>query len=190
MSRPIPVEVIPAHAYLSHEDQVTLFGEGHPMTVAEERSQVGQVVYEETVEVFGKLKRSLKVRVLGPNWEKSHVELSPTEAVYLGLSLEETKSGDTSQAAPCKLVGPSGEVSLYAGAIIPRSHLLASVDEAKALHLSNGAVVSVDILGERTQVLDNVIVRVHPTFRLRLEIHSGVARELWITRPAHARLRS
>ncbi|MCH8049289.1 propanediol utilization protein [Patescibacteria group bacterium] len=189
MSKPIPVDVIPSHVYLSQEDQATLFGVGEPMTIAGELSQAGQHVYEETVKVFGTLKRSLTLRVLGPNWEKSMVEVTPTEAAYLGLKLIEGRSGDETEMTSCRLVGPKGEVMLPRGIMIPQPHLRCSVEEAKTLRVSNGQNVSVDMMGERSQVLENVIVRVHPTFRLRLEIHQAYARDLWITRPTHARLR-
>lgn len=189
MSKPIPVDVIPSHVYLSQEDQVALFGVGHAMTIASEYSQSGQYVYQETVEVFGNLKRSLKLRVLGPNWERSFVEVTPTEAVFLGLKLDEGLSGTEDVAGSGRLVGPKGEVELSQAILVPKPHLRCNVDDAKALHLQNGQSVSVDILGEPPQRIPEVIVRVHPTFRLRLEIHQDYARELWVTRPTHARLR-
>lgn len=189
MSKPIPVDIIPSHVYLSQGDQATLFGVGHAMTIAAEYSQHGQYVYEDTVNVFGSLKRSLNLRVLGPNWPKTLVEITPTEAVYLGLKLEETRSGDTSISGKGRLVGPAGEVEIESAITIPRPHLRCSVDEAKALHLQNGQVISADIASDGSHVLEGVVVRVHPTFRLRLEMHQDYARDLWITRPTHARIR-
>lgn len=190
MSRPIPVDIVPSHVYLSKKDQDVLFGSGYPMTVAAELPKMGQVVYEETVEVFGSLKRSLHLRVLGPNWERSHVEITATEAAFLGVNPPEVKSGDLSGAPACRLVGPKGEVELEQGIMIPRPHLLASVEEASSLHLVNGSEVAVDILGKSTQTLEQVIVRVHPTFRLRIEINQDYARDLWLTRPVHANIRT
>lgn len=187
MSRPIHVDVLPSHVYLSEEDQATLFGVGHPMTIFTESSQTGQVVYEEKVEVFGSVKRSLKLRVLGPNWKESHVEVTPTEAAFLGLKIkDEVKSGDMSIASGCTLVGPNGEVKIINGIIIPRPHLLCSPEEAASLHISNGDTISVKIVGEKQQELGDIVVRIHPTFRLRIQIHQDYARELWIVRPTHA----
>ncbi|MBU1126576.1 phosphate propanoyltransferase, partial [Patescibacteria group bacterium] len=118
--RPIPVDVIPSHIYLSQEDQATLFGIGRPMTIFKEHSQAGQLVYEETLEVQGGLKRVLQLRIMGPNWEQSQVYLTPTEAIYLGLKLQdESRAGDLSQAAACTLFGPKDKVFLKNGAIIP-----------------------------------------------------------------------
>jgi len=187
--RPIPVDIVPSHVYLSSADQATLFGVGYAMTIATEHSQGGQVVYEESVDVFAKLKRSLSLRILGPNWERSHVEVTPTEAVYLGLNLPEVKTGTLMDAASCRLVGPHGEVTLPVGLIIPRPHLTCSATDAAELHLQNGDAVSVELVGDYRRVLNDILVRVHPTFRLRLELHQDYARSLWITRPTHASLR-
>ena len=189
MSRPIPIDIIPSHVYLSAADQATLFGKGTPMTISGELSQGGQYVYDEVVEVFGKLKRSLTIRVLGPDWEQSFAELTPTEVAFLGLRAPIAKTGDLEGAAACRLVGPEGEVELARGVITPRPHLLCSPEEAAGAHLSNGAEADVEISSSRPQLLEKVIVRVHPAFKWRLEIHQDDARRLWLTRSTHARLR-
>lgn len=187
--RPIPVDILPSHVCLSQEDQVTLFGIGCPMTIFSEHTQSGQIVYEETINVFGTFKRSIPLRVMGPNWKQSQVYLTPTESVFLGVKLEnEEKTGDLTNAAPCKLVGPEGEVFLQNGAIIPKPHVLCSPEEADQLHIVNGDLVTLEIIAERPHQIDSVIVRVHPTYRLRVELHQDYARSLWITRPVHARV--
>lgn len=189
MSKPIPVDIIPSHVYLSSEDQATLFGAGFPLTIDAALSQEGQYAYAETIEVFGKNKRSLKLRILGPNWAHSFVELTPTEAMMLGIDPPLAKTGDLSEAVSCRLVGPAGEVTLSQGVIIPRPHLVCSEGEADGMGLVNGKLVAVDLLTEHAKSLEEVTVRVHPAFRLRLEIHQDIARSLWLTRPIHARLR-
>lgn len=189
MSRPIPVEIVPSHVHLSEVDHVALFGGGHALTVTHTLSQNGQFAYEETVEVFGRLKRGLKLRVLGPHRKTSQVEITPTEAEYLGLEVPEVKSGDLRQAAPCRLRGPAGEVVLEAAIIIPKSHIHLSDTEAKSLRLENGSEVSVDIMGDHPRTLDSVVVRVHPTYRARLHIHADVARSEWLSGVHHVRIR-
>ncbi len=188
MSRPIPVEIVPSHAYLSEADQKVLFGIGYPMTIAEHHSQPGQYVYKETIEVRGALKRSLTMRILGPNWDRSHVEVTPEEAVFLGLQLGEVKSGDVSKAGRAKLMGPEGEIELAAAIIVPRPHLLASDKEADALRIQNGQEVTVVLDGIDDKRIERVLVRVHPAFKLALELHQGYARDLWLTKQAHARI--
>lgn len=188
MARPIPVEIIPSHIHLSEVDHSLLFGNRHAGTIETSLSQHGQYAYTETVEIFGKLKRSLSLRVLGPHRKSTQVELTPTEAAWLGISAPLAKSGDLSKAGKCLIVGPKGELSV-ACAIVPKAHLHMSDTEAKLLRLENGKQVSLDILGESERELTDVIVRVHPSYRLRLHVQPDLARDKWLTGVLHARLR-
>ncbi len=189
MVRPIPVEIIPSHIHLSEPDHSRLFGAGYADTIVESLSQHGQYAYAETVDVFGKLKRSLTLRVLGPHRRMTQVELTPSEALLLGIAAPVNRSGDLSEAGLCRLRGPDGEITAQAVVIIPKPHLHASDDEAKALRIENGQTVAVQILGDPQRVLEDVIVRVHPTYRLRLHVHADLARQHWLTGVLHARLR-
>jgi putative phosphotransacetylase len=188
MSRPIPVEIIPSHVHLSREDHGKLFGDGYAGTISHTLSQHGQYAYEETVEVSGKLKRSLTLRVLGPERLQTQVELTPSEADLLGIKAPLVKSGDLASAGACTLRGPKGEVKVNA-AIIPKAHVHLSDVEAKEMQLTNGDRVRVEILGEHPVQLSEVVVRVHPTYRPRLQIHPDIAREHWLTGVLHARIR-
>lgn len=189
MSRPIPVEIIPSHVHLSEADHSALFGYGQASTIAENLSQTGQFAYAESVEVSGKLKRSITLRVLGPFRRATQVELTPTEAQLLGLVAPIARSGDLSSAAGCRLVGPRGELNVAGSVIIPQPHLHCSEAEAAVLHLVNGKIVSLEVLGDNPYVLENVIVRVHPSYRLRLHVHPDLARIHWMTGVVHARIR-
>jgi len=187
MSRPIPVEIIPSHVHLSHEDHVKLFGPGHAGTISHALSQHGQYAYEETVEVC-KLKRSLVLRVLGPERAQTQVELTPSEALLLDMKAPLARSGDLSEAAECTLKGPKGKVKIQA-VIVPKAHIHLSDVEAKQMQLENGDTVRVDIMGEHPVELSHVVVRVHPTYRPRLHVHADIAREHWLTGVLHARIR-
>lgn len=189
MSRPIPVEIIPSHVHLSEADHSRLFGHGRASTITENLSQTGQFAYAESVEVFGKLKRSIILRVLGPFRRTTQVELTPTEAQLLGLVAPVARSGDLSSAASCRLVGPQGELSVLSSVIVPQPHLHCSETEASTLHLANGKIVSLEVLGDNPYVLEDVVVRVHPSYRLRLHVHPDLARIHWMTGVVHARIR-
>mgnify|MGYP001571130189 FL=1 len=189
MARPIPVEIIPSHLHLSEADHVSLFGVGYAGTIGSNLSQHGQYAYAETVEVFGKLKRGLELRVLGPHRKATQVELTPTEASVLGITAPLARSGDLTEAANCRLSGPSGEVQAKAVVIIPKPHLHVSDTEAKSLRLENGKEVALDLLGDSPRTLEGVVVRVHPSYQLRLHVHSDIARDYWLTGVVHARLR-
>lgn len=185
MSRPIQVDIVPSHIYLSEKDQKTLFGVGHAMTILVEHSHPGQIVYQDTVAVKGKNDEQIDLHILGPNWERTHIEVTPTEAKMLGLRIVQAKSGHLENAQSCTLIGPHGIVELDFGLIVPRPHLMCSVKDAETLHVINGQTVTVELSGTQQKISD-VIVRVHPMFRLRLEIHQDFARDFWLTRGTHA----
>lgn len=187
MSRPIPVEVIPSHVHLSEDDQATLFGGAFASTIAENLSQSGQYAYSETLDVSGRLKRSLRVRVLGPCRRDTQVELTPTEAQLLGIDAPVAKSGDHSDAGSCTLRGPEGTVT--ARAVVPQPHLHCSDVEAAQLHVHNGKIITIDFDLDRPCTLTDVVVRVHPTYHLRLHIHQDIARDYWLTGVVHGRIR-
>ncbi len=186
--RPIPVYIIPSHVYLSAEDQVKLFGSGHAMTILEDHIHAGQYVYQEKVNVSGRLKRDLDLHVLGPNWKRSHVELTPTEAVYLGYKLDEVKTGSLLDAAPITITGPNGSVDLDHGVIIPKPHMTCNIEDARRLNLANGDRVAVEILGDHLRKVEEAVVRVHPTFSLSVELHQDYARGLWVNHRVHAHI--
>lgn len=189
MSRPIPIEIIPSHVHLSEADQSALFGVAFAATIAENLSQGGQCAYAETVDVSGKLKRSVSLRILGPCRAETQVELTPTEAQLLGVDAPVAKSGDHAAAGNCTLTGPEGTVSAKAVVIVPQTHIHCSDVEAAQINVHNGKVVTVDLDMDRPCTLTDVVVRVHPTYRLRLHIHPDVARELWLTGSVHGRIR-
>lgn len=189
MSRPIPVDIVPSHVHLSEADQQSLFGVGFAATIAQPLSQTGQFAYADRVQVRGRLKRSIALRVLGPSRTVTQVELTPSEAQLLGIDAPLAKSGDLREAGDCVLTGPAGEVVAKASVIIPSPHLHCSDVEAAQLHVTNGKIVALDILGDHPSVLEGVVVRVHPTYRLRLHIHPDLARDHWLVGVLHARIR-
>ncbi len=189
MSRPIPVDVVPSHVHLSENHQRILFGERHDGTIFQAISQTGQFAYEESVEVIGSAGRRLKLRVLGPSRKVTQIELTSTEAMFLGIDAPVAKSGDLAFAGSCRLETTYGGVDVPAGVIIPLTHLHLSDSEAKEARLTTGSIVRVDIIGDTPHMIDNVVVRVHPTYRARLHINADVARDLWMHTGAHVRIR-
>lgn len=189
MSRPIPVEVVPSHIHLSESHHRILFGDGHMGTVRHELSQTGQFAYEETADVLGANGESITLRVLGPHRKATQVELTPTEARLLGIEAPLVKSGDLANAQSCTIRTAHGTVDATASVIVPKCHLHLSDTEATSLRLVNGATVRVDVVGDATRVIEGVVVRVHPTYRARLHIHSDVARDMWLHSGSHVRVR-
>jgi putative phosphotransacetylase len=189
MSRPIPVEVVPSHVHLSEAHHRILFGERHSGTVHQELSQAGQFAYAETVDVIGPNGEAVALRVLGPSRKATQVELTPTEAAFLGLNAVEAPSGDLRLAVDCVLKTPYATIDASKSVIIPRAHVHLSDAEAQALRLEHGATVRVDVVGEGVQMIERVLVRVHPTYRARMHVHADGARALWLNAGTHIRIR-
>jgi putative phosphotransacetylase len=184
----IPVEVVPSHIHLSAADYAVLFGEVSA-TVAHRISQQGQHATDALVEIRGRLlKRAITVRYVGPERRATQVELTSTEAKYLGIPAPIARSGDLSGAEHCTLVGPAGKLQSKASVIVPRPHLHCSPDEAAVLRLENGQEVSMELHLDVPRILEGVVIRIHPSYTLRLHIHADIAREHWIMGPIYASL--
>ena len=143
MSYTFPVETSARHVHLTAEDFATLFGPDAQLTVKKELSIKGQFASNEKVTVVGQ------------------VELSATDARSLGLNAPVRLSGDLKGSAPCKLVGPAGEVEIAEGVIVAKRHLHISAAEAEKAGVSHGEVIQVKINSEnRSLIFDDVEVRV------------------------------
>ena len=81
------------------------------------------------------------------------------------------ESGDIAGSAPCKLVGPCGEVELSEGVIAAKRHIHATPEDAQNLGLADKEIVKVKIdTNGRSLIFDDVVVRVSPKFALAMHI--------------------
>ena len=139
-------------------------------------SQPGQFASNERVEVVGPKKSIPGVSILGPARSADQVEVSFTDARTLGLSAPVRESGDIAGSAPCKLVGPAGEVELKEGVIIAKRHIHMDPDDAARFGVEDQQVVQVRISNDgRSLTFDDTIVRVHPTYALSMHIDTDEA---------------
>ncbi len=177
----IPLVIQHRHVHLSKADQKILFGTDASLSVASNLRHKGQVVYDQVVEIVGKESSINFVRILGPARAITQVELSPSDALLLGIRAPVRHSGDLARAGSCKIKGPRGMVRATSQVIIPARHLHCHAQAAKKLGVTNNAVVTLQHL-ERTDVLlHHVLVRVHPTFSLELHLHADEASALWLS---------
>lgn len=171
MADKILVETSARHVHLTAEDVETLFGKGHELTVKKQLSQPGQFACEEKVTVVGPKKPIANVSILGPVRSASQVEVSLTDARTLGVSAPVRESGDLAGSAPCKLVGPCGEVELSEGVIAAKRHIHFTPADAEAYGIEDKDIVKVKITSDgRSLVFDDVICRVSPTYALAMHI--------------------
>jgi len=168
MEKIIPIEISARHLHLTQKDFEKLFGRRIP-TPLRKLSQ-NQIAAKETVELIYKDKSLKNVRVVYPFRQKTQVEISLTDAIYLGIKPVFRTSGDLENTPGIEIVGSKGKIKLKSGVIVPLRHLHASDKEAKKLRLKNKEKVRIKILGKRGLIFENVIVRVKRSFNLTLHL--------------------
>ena len=171
----IPIEVSAHHIHLSREELDLLFGAGSELTHRVDLSQPGQFACEETIDLIGPKGRVEHVRVLGPLRDQSQVEISMTEEYKLGIKAPIRASGDLDGSPGITLEGTKGPCHLPQGTICALRHIHMSPEDALSFGLKDRDIVSVRVEGERTLVYGDVLVRVHPDFRLSMHIDTDEA---------------
>ena len=165
------VETSARHVHLSQEHLEALFGKDYVLTRKKDLSQPGQYACEERVTVAGPKKELKGVSILGPVRKATQVELSLTDARSIGVTAPVRESGDIAGSAPCKIIGPQGEIEITEGVIAAKRHIHATPEDAKALGVENGEVVQVKIDTDgRSLVFGDVVVRVSDTYALAMHI--------------------
>lgn len=180
------VETSARHVHLSQEHLEALFGKDYVLTKKKDLSQPGQYACEERVTIVGPKKELKGVSILGPVRKDTQVELSLTDARSIGVTAPVRESGDIAGSAPCKIVGPEGEIEISEGVIAAKRHIHATTADAKELGVENGQIVSVKVDTEgRSLVFGDVVVRVSDSYALAMHIDTdesnaaGCGREVY-----------
>ena len=171
MNKPVLIETSARHVHVSRRVLDILFGEGYELTPKKDLSQPGQYACEERVQVIGPKNSFPAVSILGPVRPETQVELSAGDARSIGVKAPIRESGDLEGSAPCKLVGPKGEVELNDGVIIAKRHIHMTPEDAEKYSLEDKQVVSVKVdTAERSLIFGDVVVRVSPSYSLAMHI--------------------
>ena len=182
------VNISARHAHVSFEALTILFGEDAALTVQKPLYQEGAFASEQEVAIFGPRRQTISnLRILGPLRDACQVELSFTEARFLGIDAPVRLSGDHHDTPGCYLVGPAGGLQLSQGVIRAARHAHMNPQEAAAYGVSDGGRMRLVVDSQQGGVLDNIICRVGE--RDRLEVHldtdEGNAVDLVHARKAH-----
>ena len=170
------IETSARHIHLSQEHVDILFGAGHQLTHKKDLSQPGQFACEERVTVVGPKRELKNVSILGPVRKESQVELSATDARSIGLNAPVRESGVLEGSAPCKLVGPAGEVELAQGVIVAKRHIHITPEDAQAFGVSDKEIVKVKVDSDgRSLIFDDVVVRVSASYATAMHIDTDEA---------------
>ena len=171
----IPIEVSAHHVHLSKKEVEALFGSGSQLTHRSDLSQPGQFACEETVNLIGPKGQAGRVRVLGPERMESQVEISITEEFKLGIKAPIRASGDLDGSPGIALEGTKGTHHIPHGVICSARHIHMSLEDALSFGLKDRDIVRIEVKGERTLVFGDVLIRVHPDFRLSMHIDTDEA---------------
>lgn len=164
----IPVELSARHAHLSEADAIALFG--HPLTPDRDLSQPGEFLSKERVRLIGPKGVIDNVAVLGPGRNSSQVEISKTDARILGINAPVRQSGDVKDSPGIILASESNIVALNQGLIVASRHIHMTPEDAVMLEVADKDMVSVRIESERPVILEDVLIRVSPQFKLAMHI--------------------
>lgn len=178
----VPVEVSARHVHLCREDMDALFGPGSQLTYVRDLSQPGQFLSQERVDVVGAKRTLSGVAILGPLRPQSQVEVSMTDCYTLGTVGPVRESGHVEDTPGLKLVGPKGEVTLKQGLIVAKRHLHMTPEDAARLGVEDKQIVEVRVDTVRPVVFCDVVVRVHPNFKLAMHIDTDEANAALIGR--------
>ncbi|WP_327865874.1 acetate/propionate family kinase [Aneurinibacillus aneurinilyticus] len=166
----IPVGISNRHVHLSREHLDILFGKGYELTKIKDLRQKGQFAAEETIDIEGPKGKISHVRILGPERNKTQVEISKTDGYVLGVNPPMRDSGDLAETPGITISGPRGQVMLQEGLIIAARHIHMNETDAAKIGVKDNEHVSVRVDGERSLILEKVLCRVHPSFVLEFHI--------------------
>ena len=166
----ILVEASARHVHLTEEDIETLFGKGYKLTPVKKLTQVGQFACKERVTLIGPKNIYRNVAILGPARKETQVELSLTDARFLGVNAPVRMSGDLRDAADMIIATEKESIAAKGCAIVAQNHIHMTPDQAKQWCFTDGEEVSVKMSTARPLTFDGVVVRVSETAGLAMHI--------------------
>lgn len=155
----IPAAVSNRHVHLCRADIDKLFGVGYELTPLKPLSQPGQYAAKETITLEGPKGSVSGIRVLGPARPETQIEISVTDSFKLGIKPVVRMSGKLDGSPGGVLTTPQGRAEINKGVVVSARHIHLSARQAEALQLTDGQVVGLRSTGERSIVLENVLVR-------------------------------
>ncbi len=174
----VKIEYSNRHIHPSRELIEQLYGEGYQLNFLKKLSQNDDFAAQETITIMGPKTSIEHVRILGPERERTQVEISKTDAYKLGIDAPLRLSGDAEKTPGLKIINELNELNIESGVIIAKRHLHISPADAEKLNLKDGQVVKLQFEGERAAILDQIIVRVGEGFQIRVHVDLDEANAL------------
>ena len=168
---PLIVNVSARHCHLTPAAVEALFGPGYKLQVHKMLYQEGQFAAKETITLIGPRSRVISnLRILGPCRNLNQVELAYTDAIALGFEIPLRSSGDIAGTPGCMLMGPAGFFEMKEGVIRALRHVHMHPDDASHFGVKGGDEMKLKIGGPCAIMLDKLLCRVDPSFKLEVHI--------------------
>jgi len=172
----IPLGVSNRHIHLTKETFHKLFGEKVEFESLRPLYQPGEFASKHTLAIAGpKLRTIPGVRILGPLRKYDQVEVSLTDAIFLGIDPPVANSGTLDKAAPLTLIGPNGSVYLEKCAIVASRHIHMPGSDARKLGVRDGDLCRVRLGGDKPTIFENVLIRTNDNWRLQIHLDTDDA---------------
>jgi putative phosphotransacetylase len=175
IGEPIIANISNHHIHLCEDDLFFFFGKGSKLNKIKDLLQPGQFACKEKLVIVGPKNRINKVRIIGPLRKKTQIEISRTDAFFLGINPPLRDSGDLEGTVGIKVIGPKGEKEIKSSCIVVRRHIHMRTEDAQQYKVKDKDKVSVEVEGERGLVFGNVQVRVRGDFALECHIDTDEA---------------
>ena len=160
----IRTEISARHVHLSQKDIDRLFGKDYSLTFHKEL--IGAFLAKERITLIGKKHQIENVAILGPARDETQIELSFTDARFLGIPAPVRLSGNLKNTPGIKISLKDGTlIELGHGCIIPQRHMHLTENFASTYKLKQNQQVKLKIdtgIG-RNLTFEQVIVRIGGT---------------------------
>lgn len=168
---PLLVNISARHCHLTQAAVEILFGKGHQLQVHKWLYQAGQFAAKETLTLIGPRSRVISnLRILGPCRNLNQIELAYTDGIALGFELPLRSSGDIKDTPGCMLMGPEGFFEMDSGVIRAMRHAHMNPTDANYYGVKAGDRMKLKIGGPNAITLEEMLVRVDPSFKLEVHI--------------------
>jgi putative phosphotransacetylase len=177
----IPLGVSNHHIHLTPEMFVNLFGEEVEFETDRPLYQPGEFASKHALTIVGPKMRSIPgVRILGPLRKYDQVEISLSDAIFLGVNAPVKRSGDLKDAGALTLVGPEGSVFIEHCAIVANRHIHMTGDHARIFDVTDGDFCRVRIGGEKSTIFEHVLIRVNDAWKLQIHLDTDDANAAYV----------
>ena len=168
---PLVVNISARHCHLTPKAVEALFGSGHQLQVHKWLYQEGQFAAKEVLTLIGPRSRVISnLRILGPCRNLNQIELAYTDAIALGFEIPLRPSGTIKDTPGCMLMGPAGFFEMPQGVIRAARHVHMHPTDADFYGVKGGQMMRLKIGGPCALSLDEMLVRVDPSFKLEVHI--------------------